>query len=357
MNSQETLIVTLEQDGQRGYGEATTNDYYGYSLQNMTTAILKAKPILAAANAEAPEELFDQLESVIGDNPFALCAIDQAAHDLCGKLTGQTVFHRWGLSIDQIPVSNYTIGIDDIDKMVEKMNEFSTWPIFKIKLGTDQDVEIVRKLRQHTDAVFRVDANGAWSAEQTVAYAPPLKELGVEFIEQPLHADRIDEMLHVYSESCLPLVADESCIVPSDVSKCVGHFHGINIKLVKCGGLTPARRMIDEARELGLQVMVGCMTESTVGISAIAQLLPLLDFVDMDGAALLASDIADGVKVIGGRCQFPQPHGERRGAHGSGERSCKPRLFMKTGRYRAVRVATSVRGDVVVCCVSDLSGM
>jgi L-alanine-DL-glutamate epimerase-like enolase superfamily enzyme len=301
---QSTLVVTLEQDGHRGYGEATTNDYYGYTLDNMVAALRRAEPVIAESNGGDPVALFDALQAVLSDNPFALCALDQAACDLWGKLNNAPVYELWGLSIDKIPTSNYTIGIDDIDKMVEKMGEYADWPIYKIKLGTDRDVEIVKALREHTDAVFRVDANGAWTAEQAIEYSLPLRELGVEFIEQPLNADCLADMPRVFRESALPVIADESCIVPADVATCVDHFHGINIKLTKCGGLTPARAMITEARQLGLKVMVGCMTESTVGISAIAQLLPLLDYVDMDGAALLASDIADGVTVKHGQCHY-----------------------------------------------------
>lgn len=302
---QSTLVVTLEQDGQHGYGEATTNDYYGYTLENMVDALRRAESIIAESSCDDPVLLFDSLQDVLGDNPFALCAVDQAACDLWGKLNNAPVHELWGLSIEKVPTSNYTIGIDDVEKMVDKMREYADWPIYKIKLGTDRDVEIVRALREHTDAVFRVDANGAWTAQQAIEYSHPLKELGVEFIEQPLHADNVDEMSRVYHESALPVIADENCIVPPDVAQCVDRFHGINIKLTKCGGLTPARRMIDEARRRGLQVMVGCMTESTVGISAIAQLLPLLDYVDMDGAALLASDIASGVTVSQGKCHYP----------------------------------------------------
>jgi L-Ala-D/L-Glu epimerase / N-acetyl-D-glutamate racemase len=215
----------------------------------------------------------------------------------------------WGLSTEKIPASNYTIGIDQTDVMVAKMNEFPGWPIYKIKLGTDRDLEIVRELRKHTPATFRVDANCGWTAEQAIAYAPELKKLGVEFIEQPLKADRWDDLRRVGQHSALPIIADESCIVESDVKRCAGVFHGVNIKLVKCGGLTPARRMIAQARQLGLKVMVGCMTESTVGISAIAQLLPLLDYVDMDGAVLLAEDIAAGVRLDRGRCIYPDAPG------------------------------------------------
>ena len=156
---------------------------------------------------------------------------------------------------------------------------------------------IVTELRKHTDAVFRVDANCAWTARETLENAPALKELGVEFIEQPLAADNWKGMEEVVHRSVLPVIADESCITEADVARCALHFNGINIKLTKCGGLTPARRMIRQARELGLSVMVGCMTESSVGISAIAQLLPQLDYVDMDGAMLLKKDIATGVRI------------------------------------------------------------
>jgi len=171
------------------------------------------------------------------------------------------------------------------------------WPIYKIKLGTEEDVSIVRELRKHTKAIFRIDANCAWSAKETITNAPLLKDLGVEFLEQPLKANDWEGMELVMHKSVLPVIADESCILEGDVEKCGLHFSGINIKLTKCGGLTPALRMIKKAKEMGLKVMVGCMTESTVGISAIAQLLPQLDYVDMDGAMLLKEDIAKGVAI------------------------------------------------------------
>lgn len=306
---QPTLIVELEQDGQRGYGEATANQYYGFTIEAMLTAIRAIRPALEQVEWNEPAELWSQLQPLLSDNPFALCAIDQAAHDLWGKLRGQPVYKLWGLTLDRLPPSNYTIGIDTPERMVAKLEEMPGWPVYKIKLGTNHDLEIVRHLREHTAATFRVDANCGWSAEQTLEYAPQLKELGVEFIEQPLPADRWDDMRRIVRQSPLPIIADESCIVEADVARCAGAFHGINIKLVKCGGLTPARRMIARARELGLKVMVGCMTESTVGISAIAQLLPLLDYVDMDGAVLLAKDIATGVRVDRGLCRWPAENG------------------------------------------------
>lgn len=306
---QKTLIVELEEDGYHGYGEATTNNYYGFTFENMAAALERVRGDLAAQSLEDPATLWQQLHPQLHDNPFAQCALDQAAHDLWGKKLGQPVHRLWGLESNNLPPTDYTIGIDEIDVMVAKMQEFPDWPIYKIKLGTPHDLDIVRALRAHTASKFRVDANCGWSAEETIRNSHELKQLDVEFIEQPLPADQGAAMERVYRESALPVIADESCIVEADVPRCVNRFHGINIKLVKCGGLTPARRMIDEARKLGLQVMVGCMTESTVGISAIAQLLPLLDYVDMDGALLLAKDIATGVTIDRGQCKYSEVNG------------------------------------------------
>lgn len=306
---QPTLICELIEDGQRGYGEATVDPYYGATIENMANALLGVRAQLQAQTADDPARLWQDLQPALAEHPFAACALDQAAHDLWGKQQGQSVQALWGLKPENLPLTNYTIGIDEIEVMVAKLQEFPDWPIYKIKLGTDHDLEIVRQLRQHTSAVFRVDANCGWTADQTLENAAQLRELNVEFIEQPLPADRWDDMQRLRARCPLPLIADESCIVEGDVERCHGHFHGINIKLVKCGGLTPARRMIQRARQLQMEVMVGCMTESTVGISAIAQLLPLLDYVDMDGALLLAQDIASGVSIEGGRCIYPAAPG------------------------------------------------
>jgi L-alanine-DL-glutamate epimerase-like enolase superfamily enzyme len=319
---QPTLIVRLSDGTHHGYGEATTNKYYGATLETMRNALEKVRPLVESFPLEDPaadgsngdpsswpEKLWHAVQPLIPDDSFAQCALDQAAYDLWGKQRGAPVYALWGLDISRVPQSNFTIGIDRVDVMVQKLREMPGWPIYKIKLGTSEDLQIVRALRDVTDAVFRVDANCGWTAQETIDNSQELARLGVEFIEQPLPADQWEAMREVYRHSALPVVADESCITPDDVARCQGHFHGVNVKLVKCGGLTPARRMIHEARELGMKTMVGCMTESTVGISAIAQLLPLLDYVDMDGAALLASDIATGVEVRQGTCVYPQKNG------------------------------------------------
>ena len=306
---QRTFIVELTEGRHSGFGEATENKYYGATIDRMRAALEPLRGYLETIGQVDPPALWEAAAAELGDNPFPLCALDEAAHDLWGKQQGAPVHRLWGLEPTGQPVSNFTIGIDDTKVMIQKMQEAEGWPIFKIKLGTPRDLDIVRELRRHTDVPFRVDANCAWMPQQTIDLATDLKPLGVEFLEQPLPADNWEGARLVYERSCLPVIADEACVAEPDVEGCAGHFHGINIKLVKCGGLTPARRMIDRARNLGMKVMVGCMTESTVGISAIAQILPLLDYVDMDGAALLAEDIATGARVENGVCHYPEENG------------------------------------------------
>jgi L-Ala-D/L-Glu epimerase len=303
------LVVELRDGNVRGFGETATLAYYGVTLENIREALESARKVIEQDTVDDPAAFWERMQPYLGHNTFALCALDQAAYDLWGKKLGSPVWKLWGLNIDRLPLSDYTIGIDTIEKMVAKMKEFPNWPIYKIKLGTDKDLEIVRALREHTDAVLRVDANTAWTADQTIEYSRELAKLGVEFIEQPMPAGMWEEQRRAFKHSALPLIADESCVVESDVDKCVGAFHGINIKLTKAGGMTPARRMIKRARELDMKVMIGCMTESSVGISAIAQLLPLLDYVDMDGILLIAKDVARGVRLDQGKPIMPTENG------------------------------------------------
>jgi L-alanine-DL-glutamate epimerase-like enolase superfamily enzyme len=205
-------------------------------------------------------------------------------------------------------LTDFTIGIDSVEKMVAKMKE-KPWPIYKIKLGVPDDIAIMEALRRHTDAVLRVDANAGWTAGEALQKIPRLAQLGVEFVEQPLAKDDWEGMKILYRESALPLFADESCVREEDVERCHGYFHGINIKLTKCSGLTPARRMIEQARKLGMKVMVGSMNETTVGSAAIAHLLPALDYVDMDGPLLLTEDVATGLSFENGAVTIPRGPG------------------------------------------------
>ena len=304
-DEQETLICCLSSSGETGFGETTSNPYYGMTTESMIEEIEAIRKLIESHQFTDPASFYRLLDEA-GLRAFTRCALDLAAHDLYGKILGKPLYQIWGTFIDQYPVTNYTIGLDTVENMIMKMKE-KPWPIYKIKLGTDDDIGIIRKLRAQSQAVFRIDANCAWTASETISNAEVLKELGVEFIEQPLPADDWKGMEKVLHSSVLPIIADESCLTEEDVGACALHFNGINIKLTKCGGLSPALRMIKKAKDLGLKVMVGCMTESSVGISAIAQLLPQLDYVDMDGAMLLAEDIAEGVKILeNGKVEFPQ---------------------------------------------------
>jgi len=299
---QESLVVELEQDGVSGFGESTSNAYYGFTIESMSRSVERCRDLLATYTFGDPAQLWTSLRRILEDDNFALSALDLAAHDLYGKLNGKPTYELMGLEWrDTVPCSSYTIGIADVDEMTRKLRERPDWPVYKIKLGTDNDVEIVRQLRDATDARLRVDANCGWGVEEAISNSRELAALGVEFIEQPLPAEA-DEQEHrrVHRQSALPVVADESCQVEADVARCRGLFHGVNVKLCKCGGLTPGARMLREARELGMKTMIGCMVESSVGISAAAQLAPLLDYADLDGAELLAKDAAEGVIIDNG---------------------------------------------------------
>ena len=305
---QPTLIVELREGDMSGFGEATTNQYYGVTVESMIQSLNSVRNLIESYELENTEDFWEIMYPFLQSNLFALCALDCAVNDLWAKKKGQKLYETWGLSTQNNPITDFTIGIDSIENMVLKMKEMP-WPLYKIKLGTDHDLDIVKELRRHTDAIFRIDANCAWTAKQTIDYSYKLKNLGVEFIEQPLRADDWEGMKKVYSKSVLPIIADESCIIETDVEKCRGYFHGVNIKLTKCGGLTPARRMIKTAKAQNLKTMVGCMNESSVGISAIAHLLPLLDYVDMDGTLLISNDPACGVTFDFGKVIYANENG------------------------------------------------
>lgn len=291
---QPTFIVELEHMGIKGYGEACAIAYYNIPVEKMAEDLEAKKQFVEKFAFTDPERYWHYLHHLLPKNNFLVCALDIAAWDLYGKLKRKKLYELWDGDIFKNPVTDYTIGIDSIDKMIGKMKE-KPWPIYKIKVGTADDIAIVKALRENTDSTLRVDANAAWDLETALKLIPQLKELGVELVEQPLAKDNWEGMKALYKESSLPLYADEACVFEQDVERCKDHFHGINIKLTKCSGITPARRMIDRARELDMNVMIGCMNESTVGSAAIAHLLPFIDHVDMDGPLLLKEDVATGI--------------------------------------------------------------
>ena len=302
---QKTMIVRIGDGEIFGYGEATANPYYHSTAEKLSSSIASVKDLVESLGGlPHPSTFWEILAPRLEDDYFALCAIDVAYWDFYARIQGRTL-RSFFMGNLHPPMTSYTIGIDTIRGMQRKIAEMP-WPVYKIKLGRGDDIDTVRKLRDVTDAVFRVDANAAWTAGEAIRKAEILKSLNVEFIEQPLPAGDTEGMKEVFAQSALPLIADESCRRFDDVDACHGLFHGINIKLMKCGGITPALRMIKQARELGLSVMAGCMTESTFGISALVQLAPLLDFIDADGPLLLSSDIASGATFEDGRIAFSE---------------------------------------------------
>lgn len=291
---QPTFVVQLEHLGRVGFGEAPAITYYNIPVEKMVEDLERKKIFTEKFAFTEPERWWHYLHHLFPQNPFLVCALDIAGWDLFGKILKKPLRSLLPKSEKETTITDYTIGIDSIERMVEKMAE-KPWPVYKIKLGTNNDVAIMEALRRHTDAIFRIDANAAWKAEEALEKIDAFKSLGVEFIEQPLAKDDWEGMKWLFERSPLPLYADESCVAESDVDKCHQHFHGINIKLTKCSGLTPALRMIERARELGLGVMMGSMNESTIGSAAIAHLQGQIDYLDADGPLLLQEDLATGL--------------------------------------------------------------
>lgn len=300
---QPTFVAQLEYFGIKAYGEAPAISYYNIPVEKMALDLDQKKIFLEKFTFTDPERYWHYLHHLFPNNPFLVCALDMAGWDLYGKLKRQPLYKLWNLDPANAPLTDFTIGLDSIEKMIKKMNE-RPWPVYKIKVGTPDDIDMVKALRANTNALFRVDANAGWTLEEALQKIPVLRELNVEFVEQPLAKDDWEGMKVLYDVSPLPLIADESCVSENDVLKCHKHFHGINIKLTKCSGITPAKRMILKARELEMMVMIGCMSESSIGTAAIAHLAPLLDFVDMDGPLLLAEDIAKGVSFSDGKIGY-----------------------------------------------------
>jgi L-alanine-DL-glutamate epimerase-like enolase superfamily enzyme len=297
---QPTLIVELEHLGLKGYGEAPAITYYNIPVEKMVADLEAKKAFVEKYAFTEPERYWHYLHHLFPANNFLVCALDMAAWDLFGKLKAQPLYKLWGLDFDKAPVTDYTIGIDTLGNMLDKM-EKNPWPIYKIKLGTPEDIRIVRAIRERTSARIRVDANAAWSLNDALLLTGQLKSLDVEFVEQPLAKENWEDMKVLFEKSGITLIADESCVEEEDVKRCATCFHGVNIKLTKCGGVTPALRMISRARELSLQVMLGSMNETSIGSAAIAHLSPAADHVDIDGPLLLAEDIASGLSYEDGR--------------------------------------------------------
>jgi len=299
------VIAEIERDGVVGTGEASPSGFYGETVETVEAALARHAEWVARANLRSYHHVLEDAAARFGKDRGALCALDLAVHDWAARKLGAPLYAVLGLDPHRVPRTSFTIGIDTVDRMVAKIREAAQFPIIKVKLGTPNDIEIVRALRRETKAVLRVDANCAWTARETVEKSVELKALGVEFIEQPLPPEELDAMEEVCAKSALPLVADESSVTPDDVPRLRGRFHGVNIKLVKCGGILPALRMIHLASSFGMKIMIGCMIESSVACTAAAQIGPLVDYLDIDGPLLITNDPYRGVEYSGGELRLP----------------------------------------------------
>lgn len=304
-----TVQVTLRDgDGLEGWGEAAPQRYYGETPETVLAALGR----YATALPEDPLDLETaerNLVLTLAGNPSARAAVSMALHDLVGKRLGVPLYRLWGLDPAASPPSTFTIGIDTAERIRLKIREAAGYPILKIKLGSDRDHEILRTIRDETDRELRVDANCGWTVKQAIAMLPVLEEYGVTVLEQPLPPGDLDGLARVTTAAPMPVLADESCLTVADIPRLVGCVDGINIKLAKCGSLREALRMVAVARAHDMQVMIGCMVESSIGITAAAHITPLLDYVDLDGAALLAVDPFAGATIDGGVVRLPDGPG------------------------------------------------
>lgn len=300
---QPALLVKLEFFGHTGYGEAPAISYYNIPVEKMIADLEAKKKMIEQFSFSDPERYWHYLHHLIPNNSFLVCALDMAAWDLYGKMKRKSLRTLWGMDPAFQPTSDYTIGIDSLEIMKQKIQE-KPWPVYKIKMGFEGDLEIIQSLREITDAPFRVDANAGWTKEEATEKIEALAKLNVEFVEQPLAKDDWEGMKILKERSPLPLIADESCVSENDVEKCAEYFHGINIKLTKCSGITPARRMIAQAKKLGLKIMLGSMNETSLGTAALVQLSEGVDFLDADGPLLLAEDTATGLHFEEGRIEM-----------------------------------------------------
>ncbi|HEX3928272.1 MAG TPA: dipeptide epimerase [Gemmatimonadales bacterium] len=300
-----TLMVRIaDGDGVEGWGEAAATRFYGETLETVVAALATYAPLLGDDPRQL-ESIERNMETALRGNAAARVAISTALHDLVTRRLGVPLWQWWGLDPERAPRSTFTIGMDTPEVMRRKVREAAGYPILKVKLGSADDLLILRTIREATDGEVRVDANGAWTPSHAVAMLPVLAEFGVTVLEQPVAAGDIAGLGHVRRHARIPVIADESCVVAADIPRLAGLVDGINIKLAKCGSLREALRMIAVARAHGMMVMIGCMIESSIGITAAAHLSPLVDIVDLDGAALLDNDPFIGATIDGGQVTLP----------------------------------------------------
>lgn len=293
---QPSLLVSLGLRHWRGYGEAPAIQYYDVTVEQMESVLREKLGMIQRYALIDPQRFWHFLHHLIPGQHFLTAALDIAAWDLFAQMRNQPLRYLLGVPPDKLaPATDYTLGIASVEEVLDKARRHP-WPTYKIKMRGESDLELLARLREETGSRFRIDANEALDFDTTLRMLPEWERLGVELVEQPLPRDCWEEMKELKMRSSIPFFADESCVLESDVARCAEAFSGINIKLTKCGGITPALRMITEARSRALRIMLGSMNESTVGTAAMVHMSPLADYLDADGPLLLSEDIADGLQ-------------------------------------------------------------
>jgi L-alanine-DL-glutamate epimerase-like enolase superfamily enzyme len=298
----DNVFVRIERDGLVGWGEAAPNVRYGESTEQTVTALRRAQDAFESGDWPAYATMPQRWKSAIADQRCAGAALDMALLDWVGRKLNVPFYRLLGLDKSKVPVTTFSIGIDTPEMVVQKVKEAADFPVLKIKVGQDNDEGMLAAVRRITDRPLRVDANEAWrDKEAAIRRIQWLAGQGVELIEQPMPAAMIEETAWLRQRAGIPIIADEAVLTSSDIPKLAGAYDGINVKLMKAGGIQEAIRMIHVARAFGMKVMLGCMIESTLGISAAAHLSPAVDYADLDGHLLISNDPFTGLAIDHGK--------------------------------------------------------
>ncbi len=291
---QPTFVVALEWRGIKAYGEAPAISYYDITVDQMEKDLNAKIKFVENFSFTEPKRFWHFLHHLFPKNPFLVSALDMAGWDLYAKIRNKPLYEIWMLDLTLSPITDYTIGIDSLEFMLNKIKRHPS-PIYKIKVGGDSDLQNLIQIRSQTSSKIRIDANGGWTIDQAIEILPTLERLSLELIEQPFAKEAYEDTRVFSKMTTIPIIADESCVGVGDVEKCIGVFAGINIKLTKSSGISPALEMIKKARLNSLKIMLGSMNECTIGTAALAHLAPMVDYLDADGPLLLREDLASGI--------------------------------------------------------------
>ena len=302
------VLARITHEGVTGIGEAAPSEHYGENRGTVMAALTTLADELGN-DPFAIEEILAHMDHLLGLNPSAKAAIDMALYDLVGKRLNVPVYKLLGLSAARTPLTSFTIGIDTPENMAQKALAARDYPILKIKVGTQNDVANLRAIREVSKAIIRVDANTAWTPKEAIRAINELAQFDIEFVEQPVAPSDLAGLKYVREHTPLPIITDESSVTVEDIPRVAEYTDGINIKLMKCGGISHALKMIHVARAHNLKIMLGCMVESSLAITAAAHLTPLIDYADLDGHLLVDNDPYTGVKVEQGRLILPDGPG------------------------------------------------